>query len=348
MPLTLEIATHVYIAILTDTGSFHYSQHHAADLRHLPAVHRGRRRARRPSRAAIFDSNNLGRAEAVRRGAERDAARRRAAGSPRSASITSAGRATAAAPTKTPKGSINLPLTVKEIQAVVFFKEAAPATGASACARRARSTSTRSPRSSAAAATRTRPAAAPQGTLDELTPLFEQKLTRADRTKRNVRQQARGSACARRLPVAAAADSLHGRRPRHRQAAGADVARRGRGGAARARERASATPARSIRWRPACCRWPSAGPRGSCASSPASDKDYDATIRFGVTTDTLRRHRHRDRAGATRQPIARRASTTALATLRGDVPADAAGVLGQEGRRPAGLRAGAPGRAGRR
>jgi phosphoesterase RecJ-like protein len=25
VPLTLEIATHVYVAILTDTGSFHYS-----------------------------------------------------------------------------------------------------------------------------------------------------------------------------------------------------------------------------------------------------------------------------------------------------------------------------------
>ena len=25
VPLTLEIATHLYLAILTDTGSFHYS-----------------------------------------------------------------------------------------------------------------------------------------------------------------------------------------------------------------------------------------------------------------------------------------------------------------------------------
>ena len=35
-------------------------------------------------------------------------------------------RTTAAAPTRTPKVSINLPLTVKEILAVVFFKENGP------------------------------------------------------------------------------------------------------------------------------------------------------------------------------------------------------------------------------
>ena len=36
-------------------------EHHAAHVRDLPAVRRGRRRTRRPWRAAIFDSNNLGR-----------------------------------------------------------------------------------------------------------------------------------------------------------------------------------------------------------------------------------------------------------------------------------------------
>ena len=52
VPLTLEIATHVYVAILTDTGSFHYSQHHAADVRDLPAVHAKPASTRRPSPAA--------------------------------------------------------------------------------------------------------------------------------------------------------------------------------------------------------------------------------------------------------------------------------------------------------
>ena len=47
VPLTPEIATHVYIAILTDTGVVSLLEHHAAHLRHLPAVRRGRRRCRR-------------------------------------------------------------------------------------------------------------------------------------------------------------------------------------------------------------------------------------------------------------------------------------------------------------
>ena len=47
VPLTLEIATHVYVAILTDTGVVPLLEHHAADVRHLPAVRRGRRRIRR-------------------------------------------------------------------------------------------------------------------------------------------------------------------------------------------------------------------------------------------------------------------------------------------------------------
>jgi hypothetical protein len=38
------------------------------------------------------------------------------------------------------EGLINLPLTVKEILAVVFFKENGPATGGSACGRKATST----------------------------------------------------------------------------------------------------------------------------------------------------------------------------------------------------------------
>ena len=124
MPLTREIATHVYIAILTDTGSFHYSHisPRTFDICRQcveagvdpPAVAR-----------AIFDSNNLGRLKlfgAVLSDMELDAER------PRRDRLRGpeARAATAAAPTRTPKGSINLPLTVKEIQAVVFFKESGP------------------------------------------------------------------------------------------------------------------------------------------------------------------------------------------------------------------------------
>ncbi len=78
----------------------------------------------------------------------------------------------------------------------------------------------------------------------------------------------------------------------------------------------------------------------------ASDKDYDAVIRFGLTTDSY------DVTGAevsrsgrvpTREAVEARARVAARRA-----PADAAGVLGEEGRRAARLRAGAARGAGRR
>ena len=79
---------------------------------------------------------------------------------------------------------------------------------------------------------------------------------------------------------------------------------------------ASATPERSIRWPPASCRWHAAAPRDSCGSSSRSDKDYEATIRFGVSTDSY------DITGtetsrSDRVPT-RDAVEAALASLRGE------------------------------
>ncbi len=79
----------------------------------------------------------------------------------------------------------------------------------------------------------------------------------------------------------------------------------------------------------------------------ASDKDYEATIRFGVTTDTLRRHRRRRRAASGAAP-ARDALVDGAGGVDRRVPADAAGLLREEGRRPARVRPGATRRAGRR
>ncbi len=114
---------HVYIAILTDTGSFHYSNITPRTFEisrqcveagvNPPAVAR-----------SVFDSNKLGRLRAVRRRAEPHAA-----GSERAAGDHLVDQRLAddcGGTYEDTEGLINLPLTVKEIQAVVFFKELAP------------------------------------------------------------------------------------------------------------------------------------------------------------------------------------------------------------------------------
>jgi phosphoesterase RecJ-like protein len=121
--LTPEIATHVYIAILTDTGSFHYSNisPRTFDVCRQcveagidpPAIAR-----------AIFDSNNLGRLKlfgAVLSKMELDASGRVATVYVDRRLANDCGGTY-----EDTEGIVNLPLTVKEIQAVAFFKEAGP------------------------------------------------------------------------------------------------------------------------------------------------------------------------------------------------------------------------------
>jgi bifunctional oligoribonuclease and PAP phosphatase NrnA len=123
VPLTAEIATHVYIAILTDTGSFHYSNITPKTFEicqecmeagvNPPAVAR-----------SIFDSNNLGRLKlfgAVLSKMELDATGRLA-----TVYVDRKLAADCGGTYEDTEGLINLPLTVKEIQAVVFFKENGP------------------------------------------------------------------------------------------------------------------------------------------------------------------------------------------------------------------------------
>jgi bifunctional oligoribonuclease and PAP phosphatase NrnA len=120
VPLTLDIATHVYLAILTDTGSFHYSN---ISPRTFDICRRTIEAGVDPVLVArnVYDSNNMGRLKLF--------------GSVLSAmQIDPTGRiaivyldhemARAAGGTyEDTEGLINLPLTVKEIQAVVFFKQ---------------------------------------------------------------------------------------------------------------------------------------------------------------------------------------------------------------------------------
>ena len=120
VPLTREIATHIYVAILTDTGSFHYSSisPRTFDICRQcveagvdpPAVAR-----------ALFDSNNLGRLKllaTVLSQMELDASGRVATLYVDGTLIAKTGGTY-----EDTDGLINQPLTVKEIQGVVFFKE---------------------------------------------------------------------------------------------------------------------------------------------------------------------------------------------------------------------------------
>jgi phosphoesterase RecJ-like protein len=122
-PLSYEVAVHVYVAILTDTGSFHYSSisPHTFDICrqcmeagvHPPFV-----------AGSIFDSNNLGRLKlfgAVLSKMELDATGRLA-----TVSVDKRLAEDCGGTYEDTEGLINLPLTVKEIQAVVFFKEHGP------------------------------------------------------------------------------------------------------------------------------------------------------------------------------------------------------------------------------
>jgi phosphoesterase RecJ-like protein len=120
VPLSREIATHVYLAILTDTGSFHYS---GITPRTFDICKATLEAGVDPVQVArnVYDSNNMGRLKLF--------------GSVLSAmQIAPSGRiaivyvdhemARAAGGTyEDTEGLVNLPLTVKEIEAVIFFKQ---------------------------------------------------------------------------------------------------------------------------------------------------------------------------------------------------------------------------------
>ena len=120
VPLTVEIATHIYLAILTDTGSFHYS---SISPRTFDICRQTLEAGVDPVLVArnVYDSNSMGRLKLFGVGAER-------------MQIDTSGRIAivyldhemareAGGTYEDTEGLINLPLTVKEIQAVVFFKQ---------------------------------------------------------------------------------------------------------------------------------------------------------------------------------------------------------------------------------
>ena len=120
VPLSPEIATHVYLAILTDTGSFHYSNitprtFEIAQQCILAGVD--------PVGVArnVYDSNNMGRLKLF--GAVLSAMQIDQSGRIAIVYLDHEMARAAGGTYEDTEGLINLPLTVKEIRAVVFFKE---------------------------------------------------------------------------------------------------------------------------------------------------------------------------------------------------------------------------------
>jgi bifunctional oligoribonuclease and PAP phosphatase NrnA len=119
-PLTREVATHIYLGILTDTGSFHFSH---MTPRTFDIARRCVEAGADPQWIARthYDSSTLGRVKifgAVLNGMELDPSGKVAV-----LTITDAIAAAAGATYDDTEGLINFPLTVNDIQAVAFFKE---------------------------------------------------------------------------------------------------------------------------------------------------------------------------------------------------------------------------------
>ena len=120
VPLTLEIATHVYLAILTDTGSFHYS---SISPRTFDICRRTLEAGVDPVMVArnVYDSNNMGRLKLF--GSVLGAMQLDRSGRIAIVYLDHEMAREAGGTYEDTEGLINLPLTVKEIQAVVFFKQ---------------------------------------------------------------------------------------------------------------------------------------------------------------------------------------------------------------------------------
>ena len=121
--LTPEIATHIYIAILTDTGGFHFSH---ITPRTFEICRRCTEAGAKPEAIAraVYDSNTMGRLRLM--GAVLHSLEFEGGGRAAVAALTLKLLEETGATHEDADGLINIPLTVKDIQAVAFFKEIAP------------------------------------------------------------------------------------------------------------------------------------------------------------------------------------------------------------------------------
>src|SRR3954466_2979293 len=119
IPLTAEIATHVYLAILTDTGSFHHS---SITPRTFDICRQAVEAGVNPAAMArrVFDSNSFGKLKLI--GALLDSMQLADEGRLAILYLDDTMLSACGCTHNDTEGLINLPLTAREIQAVVFFK----------------------------------------------------------------------------------------------------------------------------------------------------------------------------------------------------------------------------------
>jgi len=119
VPLTREIATHIYLAILTDTGSFHHSN---ITPRTFDICRQAVEAGVNPAAMArgVFDSNSFGKLKLI--GALLNAMELTDGGRLAVLYMDDAMLAACGCTHNDTEGVINLPLTAREIHAVVFFK----------------------------------------------------------------------------------------------------------------------------------------------------------------------------------------------------------------------------------
>ena len=119
VPLNLEIGTHIYLAILTDTGSFHHSN---ITPRTFEICRRTTEAGVNPAAMArrVFDSNSFGKLKLI--GALLDRMELLDQGRLAVLYLDDAMLDACGCTHNDTEGLINLPLTAREIQAVAFFK----------------------------------------------------------------------------------------------------------------------------------------------------------------------------------------------------------------------------------
>lgn len=122
-PVTADIATHIYLTILTDTGQFHFSH---ITPRTFEICRRCVEAGADPTAISrtVYDNNSLGRVRLF--GAVLNEMHLDPSGRVATLVMDRAMAARCQGSYDDTEGLINFPLTVKDIQAVVFFKENGP------------------------------------------------------------------------------------------------------------------------------------------------------------------------------------------------------------------------------